>query len=120
MLKIKIKSCLKSDNNVYDNIYYGLLDNKKITYYEGDIKVKVAFDDSHIIIERSNEQYHLKLKLINGENTSSTYILKPSKQIINLNVLTKELIINNCELIARYVIEQENEIDLHIKYEVIE
>jgi len=106
MSKVKIKSTLhdKSSNEVYSTDTIGIKADDKIKYQDNEINVVICVNDSGVVIDRKCKEYHLTLHLSQNNVTKGTYEIY-SLGIIDLDITTNKLIINENKIEMNYILD---------------
>lgn len=106
MSKVKIKSILhnRTSQEVYNIDTIGIKIDNKIKYKDNEINVVICVNEDDIIIERKCKEYFLTLHLSQGNITKGTYNIY-SLGIINLNITTIKLIINENKVETNYILD---------------
>ena len=114
MSKIKIKIILNKE--IFD--FDGIKSKNTIKYKDKDILVKIDISNNIGLI-RENDNYKLEL-IFNSDNQSSgSYYLKKYNKKINIVVNTNQLNIGDNYFFINYTIEDNEQFDFKLEYEVI-
>ena len=100
MSKINVVVTIKNKNDISEEKYIAIKTNNKITYQEKDCKNKILLDDFKII--RENEDYLIEMNFIPNKKTKGKYLLKENNSIIDLEILTDYLIVEDNLIILKY------------------
>ena len=116
MAKINIEIKLKTDEqNIIQNIE-ATVNGNIIRYNDSNIEVTVKKDKNNITMIRENNEYRLKLKFNKNKKEIGNYLLKDNNMLLNLEILTKELIIKEDYIYILYELNEEiREFELSIK-----
>lgn len=104
MSKIKIKTLLKSDDEIYKYEGFGIKQKNKITYFDNNIKTVVVFGDIITLTRTLDYEINLKFKL--NETLDSYYLTGFGK--IDMQVLTKLIKQGENYLEVHYTLLNEN------------
>lgn len=115
MSKIKIKVTLRSENEVSEEEYLAIKTNNKIIYQEKNC-MTTLFLDSNLKMVRSNEETNIELLFIADKKT--TGICMFNNQILNLELLTDYVVVEEKVIIIKYKVLT-TEQDVLYKMEVI-
>lgn len=108
MSKISIKSIIKNiteDEEVKVNCT-GYKENNRIIYKDNDIDVTILINTNKIGIVRENDIYKLNLNF-ELNNSYSTYELKENNLKFDLDIVLKELNIENNKIEIKYNLDCE-------------
>lgn len=112
MSKIKIKTTI-NDENFYCE---GIKTKNNIIYKDNNVSVKIIFSDIIKII-RENNEYRIELNFNKNEKTRVNYLLKEYNKSLELNLVTKNININNNYIEILYEIIDNNEGNINFKLE---
>lgn len=112
MSKIKIKATIN------DEYFYceGIKNKNNIIYKDNNVSVKIIFSDIIKII-RENSEYKIELNFNKNEKTKVNYLLKEYNKSLELNLVTKNININNNYIEILYEIVDNNEGNINFKLE---
>ena len=110
MSKVKIKSILhnKSSKEVYNIDTIGIKTDNKIKYKDNEINLVICVNKAEIMIERKCKEYSLILHLSQNNMTKGTYNIY-NLGIIDLDITTNKLIINENKAEINYILDFGNE-----------
>lgn len=106
MSRIKIKATLQnlSSDEVYSIDIIGIKIDDKIKYIDNEINVILCIKEDEFIIERKCKEYHLTLHLSLNNMTKGNYEIY-SLGIIDLDITTNKLIINENKIETNYILD---------------
>ena len=112
MSKIKIKTTIN------DEYFYceGIKNKNNIIYKDNNVSVKIIFSDIIKII-RENSEYKIELNFNKNKKTKINYLLKEYNKSLELNLVTKNININNNYIEILYEIIDNNEGNINFKLE---
>lgn len=112
MSKIKIKTTIN------DEYFYceGIKNKNNIIYKDNNVSVKIIFSDIIKII-RENSEYKIELNFNKNEKTKVNYLLQEYNKSLELNLVTKNININNNYIEILYEIVDNNEGNINFKLE---
>ena len=104
--KCSIKNLAFLEDNVYN--FNGQIDkvNRIIDYLEGDISVKLKYDDN-VEIVRDHNEYRIGMKFILNETTKGCYLLKENSSEIEFDLFTYTLSISETSITINYMINND-------------
>lgn len=110
MPKIKIKVVLKTPDETYKYEVRAILqeEDKLITYKEpttDNTLVKYNYKNDELI--RENIQMIMSYKFNQNKTTKGTILMKDLNKIIELNIVTKNVIHNSNNIELKYLVENE-------------
>lgn len=122
MKKVKISSSLlNSDGETTTTETTGELENNVITFIEKDLKVNIEISYDSVIINRKNEDYEIKLEFKYNEEIECKCLVKSLGLELIMEVLTKQLIIENNLICIKYELFNEHQsvgtFEYKLKYE---
>ena len=100
MSKINVVVTIKNKNDISEEKYIAIKNNKKITYQEKNCKTKILLDNFKII--RENEDYLVEMNFIPNKKTKGKYLLKENNNQIELEILTDYLIVEDNLILLKY------------------
>lgn len=112
MSKIKIKTTI-NDEHFYCE---GIKNQNNIIYKDNNVLVKIIFSDIIKII-RENSEYKIELNFNKNEKTKINYLLKEYNKSLELNLVTKNININNNYIEILYEVIDNNEGNINFKLE---
>lgn len=116
MSKIKIKTTIN------DEYFYceGIKNKNNIIYKDNNVSVKIIFSDIIKII-RENSEYKIELNFNKNEKTKINYLLKEYNKSLELNLVTKNININNnyIEILYEIIDSDEGNINFKLEFEEI-
>lgn len=122
MKKIKINSVLSNTENETTNVEaiadYNEEENK-IRYIEESLNVEITILNNKVIIERSNDEYHLKLEFKQNETIKCKCNIKTVGLDMELEVYTKELNIDDNIIYIEYTLSNENNLIGSFEYKLM-
>lgn len=104
---MKIKTVLKKENEIFENVVEASFENNTYFYKENDLNVSIKIDNNIEMI-RENNDYKLKLFFINGAKTYNKLVLKEDNINLDIEVNTKEIIVKEHYLEIKYQMNEEN------------
>lgn len=111
---IEIK-LITNENNIIQSIE-ALVNGNIIKYNDNDINVTLKKDNDNIVMIRENNEYRLKFKFNKSKKEIGSYLLKENNILFDLEILTKELIIDENKIYILYELNEEiREFELNIK-----
>lgn len=102
MPKIRIKAMLIGNETNHNVTGKGILQNDKIIYQETGLQVVIEKKDNQVILKRSCKEYELVLPFTNNEKTSGVYKIIEYSMILDAEIYTKKLVMNNQEIKITY------------------
>lgn len=124
MVKIKINSSLKTNEDIVLGEFLGTFDENKIFYQEDNINVTILVEDNKIKMSRTTNDYVIELNFALDQITKGIYDIKNHNIKMDLEVKTNILEINNNKLFIEYELKLNDEdmgvFSFEIKYEVIQ
>lgn len=124
MVKIKINSSLKTDEDNVLGEFLGTFDNNIIVYQENNINVTLLIKDNKIKMSRIADDYDIELDFALDQIAKGIYDIKKHKIKMDLEVKTNILEINNNKIFIEYELKLNDEnmgiFSFEIKYEVIQ
>lgn len=112
MSKIKIKTTINEEYFYCE----GIKNKNNIIYKDNIVSVKIIFSDIIKII-RENSEYKIELNFNKNEKTKVNYLLKEYNKSLELNLVTKNININNNYIEILYEIVDNNEGNINFKLE---
>lgn len=108
-IRVKIKGFLR---NITENdiLYFdekGIENKNKISFIKDDVKYSIKLSDSEITILREGNDY-INSFIFNRTKGSSSYTLKDNNYTIDMDIIVKELIINDNSFCVKYLISDTN------------
>jgi len=109
MSKVKIKSTLQNltSNEVYSTDTIGIKIDDKIKFKDNEINVVICVNEESVMIERKCKEYHLTLHVSQNNMTKGTYNIY-NLGIIDLDITTNKLIINENKIETNYILDFRN------------
>lgn len=118
MSKIKIKSVIKSKENVHTFEGKGIKQNNKITYNDNGVLTTITLDDV-IYLERKKD-FYMRLGFSTNKNMEGTYIIPEGKILIETT--TKSIKQEENSIIINYFLNidnaEKNEFELNLQYSI--
>ena len=111
MGKIRIKHCLKKENEKISNSCLGIFRDNKIIY--NDNNITTTLDINKLILTRKNNEYEINLYLLEEK---ANITINEGKMNLELKLLNKEINENNIKI--EYILNDEK-IIYELEYEVI-
>ncbi len=118
MAEIKINILLESSFEKINKTCQGTKEDNQITYQDGLDQVSLKIINNDLILTKSNNDYKITINLQQKKSHGSYLDLKTGLEL-KLNVKQELLEIGEDYLTFQYIIE-ENKINCHLKYEVLE
>ena len=118
--KIKIKTTLCITGDANDKISLeteGIKNANKLIFKDNDTLVTLIFEKNDLFLQRRCEDYIIDMRF-NLDNSSCCYALNKIGKL-NLELITKELIMNDGEIKLNYHMN-ENSYTYLVKYEVLQ
>lgn len=117
MSKVKIKSTLQNltSNEVYSTDTIGIKIDNKIKFKDNEINVVICVNEESVMIERKCKEYHLTLHLSQNNITKGTYNIY-NLGIIDLDITTNKLIINENKIETNYILDFRNNEKTEFKF----
>ena len=106
MTKIKVSTVLNSVNDgitKFEGI--GILKNKKIIFFENNIKVIIAFDSNNLTVNRVSDEYTILLQFENSLTKDGNYDIKCDSIQIPIKTSTSVLKILDNTIHVEYELE---------------
>lgn len=97
---------ITSDNTIKSNINGIVLDNT-IKYNDDGVMVVLEILENNIKMTRTTDEYQLILNFNKNKHELGTYILKENNMKLDINIYTKELIIENNKINVVYILNDE-------------
>jgi len=125
MSKVKIKSTLQNltSNEVYSTDTIGIKIDDKIKFKDNEINVVICVNEESVMIERKCKEYHLTLHVSQNNMTKGTYNIY-NLGIIDLDITTNKLIINENKIETNYILDfgnnEKTEFEFLIELEELE
>ncbi len=107
MAKKEIKTMLKSNEILEKHHVISIVTNHTLIFNEDKVKVTIKKNNNTLLMIRENDEYQLTLEFKKEEQTRGIYLLKENNLALNLNILTKELIIDNNYIKVVYELNDE-------------
>lgn len=101
MSKVDIKVIIKNNNEISEEKYVALKTSKKIEYFEKEFKTSLKIKEPLELI-RENNDYLFIMEFIPNKQTNGVCKLKKENVIIDLNILTDYIIIEENIIIIKY------------------
>jgi len=111
MSKIRIRHCLKKENEKIGNSCLGIFRDNKIIY--NDNNITTTLDINKLILTRKNNEYEINLYLLEEK---ANITINEGKMNLELKLLNKEINENNIKI--EYILNDEK-IIYELEYEVI-
>lgn len=116
MAKKNIEIRLIADEENISNNVSALVNSNIIRYIEDNVSVTIKKSNDYITMIRENNEYRLTLKFNKNRKEIGKYLLKDNNMLLNLEILTKELIIDKNKIYILYELNEEyREFELSIK-----
>ena len=116
MAKKNIEIRLIADEENISNNVSALVNGNIIRYIEDNVSVTIKKSNDYITMIRENNEYRLTLKFNKNRKEIGKYLLKDNNMLLNLEILTKELIIDKNKIYILYELNEEyREFELSIK-----
>ena len=116
MAKKQIEVILETEDEILNNNTLGIITDNTIKYNDNNIIVVVKYDDNKVVITRENNEYQLEMIFVKDKTINGNYLLKDNNINLKLEILTKELIIDNNKIEITYILNDElRKYRLHIK-----
>lgn len=100
MSKIKIKVTLKTNEEETEEIYQAIKTEQKMCYHDSKYRVTIFFNEPRLI--RENDEYIMEMKFKQKEKTIANCYIKQMKQNIKLDMITKQLTIDENLIVIEY------------------
>ena len=101
MSKVDIKVIIKNNDEISEEKYTALKSEQKIEYFEKEFKTSLFLKDV-VKIKRENDDYLFNMEFIPNKETKGSCKLKKENAIIDLNILTDYVIIEENIIIIKY------------------
>lgn len=108
MAKKEIETRLKNGDEVLKNKTLALVTKNMIKYSEDNIFVTIKIIEDLVILIRENNEYQLCLKLKKNNKMIGSYLLKDNNLILDLEILTKDLKIDDNSIYIKYQLNDED------------
>jgi len=116
MAKKQIEVILETENENMINNTLGIITDNTIKYNDNNIIVVVKYDDNRVVIIRENDEYQLEMIFEKDKTINGNYLLKENNINLKLEILTKNLIIDENKIEITYILNDElRNYRLHIK-----
>lgn len=116
MAKKQIEVILETENERLFNNALAIICDNTIKYNDNNIIVVVKYDNGRVVITRENDEYQLEMIFEKNKKINGNYLLKENNMNLKLEILTKELIINDNKIEITYIFNDElRNYKLHIK-----
>lgn len=119
MSKIKLNLTLKTNIEVINKEFVGILIDNKIVYNDDNVNVTFLLGKSELTMRRCSEDYDVDFVFSNNNLTKCVYNVKSNNIIICLDIKTKNLIIDKNRLFVDYELYQQDELIEAIEFEII-
>ncbi len=118
-MKVKVKtSLIEAEKVIEKSSCTGIKVGEVINFKDKNIKNKIFLKDNNIKIIRSSPQYKITLDF---SNNKCEYLLIDENQVLNLQIITKEIIIEEGLLKINYKVDTKDIDTMFIlEYEVVE
>lgn len=119
MSKVIINHNIKStkENDVLKG-KKGILKDNTITYNHDGVIIKITFLNNKVFFERENKDMKIYLEFEKNKSIITKYVIKDMGIELKLESRTKELIINNNNIIIEYDLYMNGEFSDRFKYEL--
>ena len=118
MSKIDIKTTLISPDATTKNEIKGILLEQKLLYEENNSKIAITIGDDSVTMVARSEEHILNLTFKEETETHGIYTLLSTDSVLNINIFTKLLQIENNYIKIIYNFNDEERC-YEIEYEVI-
>ena len=125
MPKIAVKTTLENiqEKDIFEYKGIGILVDNKIIYEEDHIMVKIQLEPDQIKIDRSNDEYILKMHFESKQESVGVYTLKQMALSFDLNIKTNWIKTTNHSIEINYDLFMLDELvktyHFFLEYEVI-
>lgn len=114
---LKIRTTIQNNDEISIENYTAIKNQNKIIYNEKEYKITIYLEDSTKII-RENDDYLFSLEFISDKQTRGTCLLKENNSIVDLDILTDYVIIQDDLIIIKYKVLTTQQ-DVIFKLEVL-
>lgn len=110
-IKVKVKATIKNitDKTEEKIDTFGTKNKNKITYHNGDTKIKLEIHKDNLILVRENKNFIHTFDFKINKETNSEYYIKEYNTSIDINVLTTKLVISDNRIILAYIIKDSSD-----------
>ncbi len=123
MPKVKINSTVKTHDKFIKKEHTGLIIDNKIIYNDENVIVTLLFYKNKLVLNRNDKESNFNCEFLVNFISKGSYSINEQKLIINFDVKTKELIIEDNFILIDYDLYQANELVnsvlFKLAYEVI-
>lgn len=116
MGKINIRVVLKNDDILTEEEYVAIKKDNKITYQENDYKVSLIIGETIKLIRENNDTI-INMEFNKDSHTKGSCMLKNSNAVIDLDIETSYLMVNE-DIIIKYKVLTTNQ-EVTYKLEVL-
>lgn len=119
MSKVIINHNIKStkENDVLKG-KKGILKDNTITYNHEGVIIKITFLNNKVFLERENKDMKIYLEFEKNKSIITKYVIKDMGIELKLESITKELVINDNNIIIEYDLYMNGEFSDRFKYEL--
>lgn len=119
MSKVIINHNIKStkENDVLKE-KKGILKDNTITYNHKGVIIKITFLNNKVFFERENKDMKIYLEFEKNKSIITKYVIKDLGIELKLESITKELVINDNNIIIEYDLYMNGEFSDRFKYEL--
>lgn len=123
MPKVKINSTIKTYDKFIKKEHTGLIIDNKIIYNDENVIVTLLVNKNKLVLNRNDKESNFNCEFLVNFTSKGTYSINEQKLIINFDVKTKELVIEDNFILIDYDLYQANELVnsvlFKLAYEVI-
>ena len=112
---LKIKGCLKSNENNYSFESNGNINNNIIKFNDNDILVEIDLDNNKMV--RKTSEYILNFIFKKDQKTINSLILKDINQSIDMDLYTVDIININGYFYVNYELNDDELFEFELRYE---
>jgi hypothetical protein len=107
MAKRRIEVVLETENEKLNNNTLGIITDNTIKYNDNNIIVVVKYDNNRVVITRENDEYQLEMIFEKDKTINGNYLLKENNVNLKLEILTKDLNIEENKIEITYILNDE-------------
>ena len=109
---------INNDGIITKNNIDAIYNDNKLSFKDDNDKIKITINKDNIILVKENFDSLMEFNFIKNKKNEFKYFIKLLNSYINSYVYTKELIINDNQIILEYDIYIEDENVGNFKYEI--
>lgn len=118
MAKIRAKQIIKNSNEKLQKDLYIIKNDNMFIFNDDGTKTKLVIDDNKVNITRENIESYMKISFDLNNMKKCHYILKETNTILDFEVCTKEIVLNDKKIEIIYELYSSNEYIDKINYKL--